>query len=90
MLLSVNDLEADANAPLPFAAIDVGRQPFEVCCCCKRVGSMYVLWETAPIPGERRRLLCIVGPYWQMVGRSMKYYSVLTFLIFLSHGRCCV
>ena len=55
--------------PLEFAALEVDPHdaPCSFCCCCNRVGNLIVICEMPNRPGQKRSLLCVVGPYWQMM-----------------------
>jgi hypothetical protein len=64
------DFEFGGSA-LPFAALDRSRGGDGCCCdpcvCCERVGSLTVLCEAPRQQGIRRRLWCVVGPYWAVM-----------------------
>lgn len=60
----VNDMIT--MSPLEFAEKSNNAKEFWdfCCCCCSRVGSLIVICEAPKKPGQKRNLLCVVGPYW--------------------------
>ena len=61
--------EEDVEQPpyFDFAAVDVEHHTCSLCCCFQRVGNLIVICETPRRRGVKRNLLCVVGPYWQMM-----------------------